>query len=62
MAVPDGVLVRTRHVMCPTCDEPTYGPYFDPGMNDYFDGHYCEACGLTWRWNDSRRMFESSHG
>lgn len=55
-------LVRTNHVLCPDCQTPTYGPYFDPATKDFFDGFYCEDCGLTWRWNENARKFVSSHG
>ena len=47
-------LQATDHFLCPKCDAPTFGPYWDG--REYFDGFYCEAHG-TWKFNDATKRW-----
>lgn len=53
-------LTATMHVPCPDCGGPTFSPYYEPRTGDYFDGNYCEACGLTYYWNAAASCFSTS--
>ncbi len=47
-------LQKTEHFLCPRCDSPTFGPYWDG--KEYFSGFYCEAHG-TWHWNSAQERW-----
>lgn len=47
----------SSHVKCPDCGANTFPPYYDPRINEYYDGFYCEFCAMLWVWNEDARKF-----
>lgn len=46
------------HVKCPDCGANTYPPYYDPRINEFYSGFYCEFCAMLWEWDEKNKQFK----